>query len=409
MGNKFWVIFAHEYTRHVLRRRFLVALMALPLWLIFSLVMGLVSVLLVTDHTPVGYVDRAGLITRQSLPPGQFDLITRVSFVPYPDEVHARAALDAKKIQAYFILPPDYAQSLDMRLVFKNQVPSSAVYNQISELLRLNLLTSQPEPIARRLIEGATLVQPARPAAQNSGYGWVKTALPLVAAAFLMIAVFTSSGYLMQAVVEEKENRTMELLATSASPGQIMGGKISALVCVGLTQILAWSIIPAVGVYYVATRTTILSGMDFRPLLLVLITALPTFLIVAALMAAIGATITESGEGQQIASLVTTPVMAPMFLSGLIATSPNGPLAVALSFFPLTASITLLVRAGFASVPAWQIALTTLILILSAAGSVWLAGRIFRAGMLRFGKRMGWRDVFRALRRPARGEAGAHE
>ncbi len=289
--------------------------------------------------------------------------------------------------------------------------PPGTVTSQFNRLLRAGLLRGEDPRVARRLQEGASLsiadVQEARP---SDGIDWFKVVAPSAAGIFLMISVFTSGGYLMQAVVEEKENRTMEILATSLSPGQIMTGKVLALLSVGLTQVLVWSAFPLLALLLAAPVLPFLFGVtiDWKLVGLIVLTALPTFVMISALMAAIGATVTEAREGQQVATLVTLPVVAPYMLLSVIMMNPNGPIALALTFFPLSAALTLLMRMAFSSVPGWQIALSTGLLILSAVGSLWLAGRIFRIGMLQYGKRMGWRDVLAALsfRRPARpGEA----
>jgi len=74
--------------------------------------------------------------------------------------------------------------------------------------------------------------------------------------------------------------------------------------------------------------------------------------------------------------------------------NPNSPLALGLSLFPLTAPLTMLLRDGLTILPAWQIALSALVQVLSAVAAIWLAGRAFRLGMLRYGKRLKWREVF---------------
>jgi ABC-2 type transport system permease protein len=81
-------------------------------------------------------------------------------------------------------------------------------------------------------------------------------------------------------------------------------------------------------------------------------------------------------------------------LTGALMSNPNSPLAIGLSLFPLTAPLTMLMRDGLTILPAWQIALSAAIQVLSAVGAIWLAGRAFRLGMLRYGKRLKWREVF---------------
>jgi ABC-2 type transport system permease protein len=86
--------------------------------------------------------------------------------------------------------------------------------------------------------------------------------------------------------------------------------------------------------------------------------------------------------------------MAPYWFSYLLMTSPNGPLAIILSFFPFTAPVTLTMRAGFTQLPTWQLVINIVELFLMAAVSLWLAGKAFRAGMLNYGKRLSVKEVF---------------
>ncbi len=398
--KKIWTVFKHEYTRHVLRRRFLFALLSVPLWILITVAAGFLSVALQLNPAPVGYVDQAGLLEgidpRQAAEPELGDVELR----PFAGEAAAREALEAKEIQAYFVIPAGYPDRPEVRLVFYEE-PTGIVTGQVSALLRAGLLRDQDPRVARRLLEGTQVsianVEEARP---GGGIDWFKVAAPIAAGIFLMISVFTSGGYLMQAVVEEKENRTMELLATSLSPGQIMTGKVLGLMSVGLTQVLVWSAFPLLALALAGPALPFLLGVtiDWKLIGLIGLTALPTFVMISALMAAIGATVTEAREGQQVSTLITLPVVAPYMLLSVILLNPSGPIALILTFFPLSAALTLLMRMAFSSVPGWQIALSTGLLVLSAAGSLWLAGRIFRAGMLRYGKRMGWKDVIDSLR-----------
>jgi len=126
----------------------------------------------------------------------------------------------------------------------------------------------------------------------------------------------------------------------------------------------------------------------------VLATLLPAFVMVSALMAMAGVTATESREAQQVASLFTLPLYVPFWLLGPIMQNPNSGLAVGFSLFPLTAPMTLPLRAAFTILPAWQIALSLSLLVVCAAGALWLAGRAFRMGMLRYGKLLSLKEIF---------------
>ena len=400
--NKMWQVIRYEYIRHVLRRRFLFALLSVPIWIVVMGAVAVLAVVLTSNTSPIGYVDQSGLLANPIMPDNQITSgpFSDVKILAFSSEDAARAALDAKEIQAYYLIPPDYMQNRDARLVFIKE-PDSRVQGEFESFLRRNLLASQPPQVAQRITSGPNYnIQTTQDQRQVQTNEWFKTAMPIAAGILLMVSVFTSGGYLMQAVVEEKENRTMEILVTSLSPMQLMGGKIIALIGVGLTQILVWSIFPIIAVIVAAAYIpTFSAAIDWRMLGLMFLLIVPTFIMIAALMAAIGSTVTEAREGQQVTGLITLPVMIPYMLMGVLITNPGSPIAIFLSFFPLTAALTILIRIGFGSVPTWQSLTSAGILVVSAVGALWLAGRAFRLGMLRYGQRLKLKDLFGSLRR----------
>jgi len=398
--SKIWKIIKYEYRHHVLRRRFLIALLSVPLWLIAVMAISILAVVLTTNNTPIGYIDYSGFLAHPvESASDEIPLFRDVKIVAFPQEEQAQAALDAGKIQAYYVLEADYLQTRHARMVYKEE-PSGQVEGTFRSFLRRNLLAGQPEDVAERVTSGPELtIRATQDNREMKNNEWFKVAAPMVAGILLVIVVFTSGGYLMQSVVEEKENRTMEILATSLSPMQIMGGKIIALMAVGLTQVLVWGIVPIAGVLLAtAYIPSFRASMDWTLVGLLFLLMVPTFVMVSALMAAIGATVTEAREGQQVSSLITLPTMVPYMLMNVLIASPGSPVAIILSLFPLTAALTILIRLGFSTIPTWQIAVSIVILILSAVGSLWLAGRIFRLGMLRYGQRVRWKDIFSSLK-----------
>jgi ABC-2 type transport system permease protein len=176
----------------------------------------------------------------------------------------------------------------------------------------------------------------------------------------------------------------------------LMNGKIVGDIAIGLTQMLFWLVFISVGLFISRNYFDWASQIQIPPdfVMVLLVTMLPSFVMIAALMAAVGATVTESKEAQQISGMFTLPIMLPYYLIFTVFNNPNGPIAVGLSLFPLTAPVALPLRMGFSQVPIWQIATSTIILIISAAGALWLAARTFRLGMLNYGRRLSLRQIF---------------
>ena len=399
--SKVWTIITYEYRRHVLRKRFLFALLSIPLWLLIMAVVAVLAVVLTLDNTPIGYVDHSGVLANPVAPSAEEGpLFTELEMIPYPQEQAARTDLDAGKIQAYYVLEADFLQTRHARLVSKEE-PGDQVSSDFESLLSRTLAASLPDDVSQRIFDGPVVVtRTTQEDLEAQNETWLKIAIPFAAVAILLLVIFSTGGYLMQSVVEEKENRTMEILATSLSPMQIMGGKIIALIGVGLTQVLVWAFLPILAlILAVIYIPTFQASMDWPFLGLFFLLLVPTFVMISAFMAAIGATVTESSEGQQITGLITLPVMVPIMLINVLMSDPGSPISVFLSLFPLTSANAILIRMATSTVPAWQIAVAVALLILSAIGSLWLAGRIFRLGMLRYGQRLRWKDIFASFTR----------
>ncbi len=219
--------------------------------------------------------------------------------------------------------------------------------------------------------------------------------MPAILGFGFIVAIFTTSGYLMQAVVEEKENRTMEVLVTSLSPGRLIVGKIAGISAVGLTQIGVWTLILLGALTVARTQFPWLDNLQVSgDVIWILLTVMvPAYVMFGAFMVAIGATVAEASEGQQMTGFITLPAMIPYWFLPFFLENPDSPLTVALSLFPLTAPVTVSIRAGVGDISGWQIGLSSMILVIAAGVSMWLAGRAFRLGLLMVGKRLPWRQL----------------
>jgi ABC-2 type transport system permease protein len=389
--NQIWQVMTFEYARHVFRKRFLFALLSLPL---FISVMALVIFLLVRSEfnlTPIGYVDHSGLLTGPDSIENDGSWVTLMQF---ESEEEAQAALNSEEIQAFYVLSADYLETRQAKLIALEE-PSGVASSQFTQLVRANLLAQFPAEVVQRISQGNQLVVQSLDGSRQFVQGdWLGFVLPFMVGFIFLVAVFATSGYLLQAVVEEKENRTMELLVTTISPNKLMAGKIVGIIAVGWTQLLAWFGIVLLFTVVASLFINLPQWLSFSMgyLVLALVLFVPAFIMLAALMVAVGATLTDVQEAQQVTSLFTLPLFIPFWFALTLINHPNGPVAVGLSFFPFTAPITLAIRAGFAPIPPWQLVLSLSLLIMFAAAAVWFAGRAFRLGMLRYGQRVPWRE-----------------
>lgn len=397
--SKIWQIVKYEYTRHVLRRRFLFSLLSLPFAVIVMIGVTLLIGRVSTDTTPVGYIDLSGALANPVEQVPSDDVFNPViEFRPYQNRDQARADLESGAIQAYFVLPEDYPQDPNTELFYQEE-PDSSVQYQFADFVRNTLLSNEdvdPQWVTRLKDGSLVTVYSLDGSRQMREDQWYQIFTPFIAGFMFIIVVMTSGGYLLQAVVEEKENRTMEIVITSVTPGQLMTGKIIGDIAVGLTQLIVWLIFGWIGLevagnYFPFLQDFSVSTNDIVTFLVIL---LPAFVMVAALMAAIGSTMTEMREAQQVSQMISIPMTIPYYLTASIMMNPNGPVAIFLSFFPLTSPITVLMRMTLTVIPTWQIALNIAILVVSAVFAIWFAGRAFRVGMLQYGKKLSIKDVF---------------
>jgi ABC-2 type transport system permease protein len=343
-------------------------------------------------------VDHAGWLSNPQPAPLPSFPDRPVKFLAFDSEESAHAALQEGAIQAFYILESDFLSSGKAQMVSQKE-PSASAINQFISFLRANLLTGQDPAASQRLLEGSRLVARSVDGSLQAGQNeLIQIFTPFFAGLAFIAAVFTSSGYLMHAIVEEKENRTMEVLMTTISPTQFMAGKIVGDISIGLTQLLVWAGLAAglslIGRNFLDSFNEI--NLSWRTLSFLSLALLPSFILVSALMAIAGATVADARDAQQLASLMTLPVFIPYWLIFTLMNNPNSPLAIGLSFFPLTAPVSLTFRMAATQIPAWQITTIIATQALAAIGALWLAGRAFRLGMLRYGKKLTITEILKA-------------
>ncbi len=388
-----------EYMRNLRRRGFLMTTFGVPLIMIGGFAL-LIAVILLTVRTEraIGYVDQAGIIRPDAvLAPAEDTLDVAIPLYPYADENAARSAFIAEAIDAYVIIPPDYLDT-GMLYAYGRENLSSDGSDNLGNLLRASLLTDAPPAMALRAqnpIANLTLQSIDGSRTLGRDTIWL-ILLPILFGLLFFIATFSSSGYLLQALIEEKENRTMEIVVTSVDPKQLIGGKTLGLGALGLTQALVWVLFGAVlllggGLFLEPLRNF---SLPADLLLVAALLFIPGYLLYAGLMVCIGAMVTSTQEGQQISSLVALLAMSPYLLNFTFISDPNSPLAVGLSLMPLSAPIAMVMRLPLAVVPWWQIVLSLVLLVASATLAILAAAHIFRMGMLRYGQRIKLSELF---------------
>ena len=397
--HKMLLVARHEFWRYVTRRGFLFAVFGLPLLLVGIFVVTIAVVGGRADD-PVGVVDHSGLM----LDPAAYNPTLDEDDAPlrrFDTEEAAEAALFAKEIQAFFVVPAGYPEEPALTMYHLGD-PFEGVQGDIYQYLRRSLLANAgvDPAVARVLAQGFVNLEftSLREAgAQDEFSGFL---FPFVVGVLLVMSIFTTSGYLLQTVVDEKENRTMEILITSLSPEQLVTGKILGLVVLGLVQTTVWAIAAVIAFLVARANIPAAAALRIPPTLLPIALAwfIPFYLMMASFMATIGVSVTQVSEGQQASSIISLLAAAPFWLLFVLITSPDGPLSVALSLIPFTSPLSILIRWPLTAIPLWQLLLSWLLLAGTAVLSLFMVGRVLRLGMLRYGQRLKLREVVAAVR-----------
>ena len=411
--SKAWRVAVHQFTGLVLRRGFLLSILGAPL--VLALIVGLsylTGSVLRNNNRPVGYVDLSGLLAEVVPAPVKGDPNKAVEMLPYALEDEARAALESGEIQAYYVISADYELNRRVELVYE-KTPGENATRQFWDFMQINLVADRPPEVARRAALGssvsARLPDGSREFPPSPTLGLF---IPLLAGFAFLYLVFSTGGQLMGVLVEEKENRTAEILVTSISPGQLMGGKVIGVVAANLTMLLGWIaiglLVLLIGGNYLGIGWLQDVSVDGPTMLKLAAVLLPEYVLVAALMAALGASLVDSQEAQQVSGTMALPAMVPLWLAMLYIENPDSPIGIILTLLPGTAPMATAVRTSFYEVPTWQIACSALIHTVCALGALWLAGRAFRLGMLRYGHGLKLREIL-AQRKTLAAAGGANE
>ncbi|MDX1995084.1 MAG: ABC transporter permease [bacterium] len=398
--NKLWLIIRREYLTNVRKPSFLFTAFGTPLILIsivvLVIIISLSSETNIEELAGVGYVDQAGVITPEARSEEYPDL-----FSPYASEEEARAALDSGTIDAYYVIPENYLATSQVQLYSNESMPSDLedVFDEFLVSSFLSQITAEvPSTRVLEPVEATLHIESTGRELTEAGITGI-ILLPLLLAVVFMIGIQLTSGLVMSGLTEEKTNRLIEVLVTTVTPMQLLAGKLIGLGLLGLTQIGAWLVLLALVAVF-GPSIPFLEGVVI-PLDLIIFSAIYFILgyfMVASLMAAIGVLVGSEMESRQYAGVMSIVLAIPIYLTAAFLSDANGTVPTLLSMFPFTAPMSMIMRLGFVNVPAWQLALSIGILLLTALFFLWASARIFRWGLLLYGKRFNLREIIAVLR-----------
>jgi len=344
-----------------------------------------------------GYVDQSGLV-QQHPPSVPYELLH-----PFADETAAQNALATGGIDRYYLILPNYLTSGEIVLVQEEfQVFGGIGTGQLlTYLINLNLVGDE---MTAGLINNPTgslktrSIAAEQPKDEGDPMAFAAAFTPTMFIFFFLL--LNSSGFMLQSVSREKENRTVEMLLVSLRPRDLMVGKMVGLSVIALFQMGVW----VGGSLFILGRARGLSnlvGMLNLPdgfLGWTLLYFIFGYLVYASLMGAVGALAPTAREGGQLVFIIILPLLIPLWFNTAFIQAPNGGVATFLSLFPLTAPTSMITRMMAVTVPVWQLAASLLGLAVTAYLFVLLAARFFRADTLLSDAAVSWRRILAVLK-----------
>jgi ABC-2 type transport system permease protein len=216
----------------------------------------------------------------------------------------------------------------------------------------------------------------------------------------IYVAVLLYGISVMRSVLEEKTSRIMEVLLSSATSTELMTGKILGVGAVGLTQIIVWTVMGGVIALPSMAAQPNFADLQLSPVMMIsfVLYFLLGYLLYSTMYATIGAITTTEQEGQQLQFLIVMPLVLSVFMLMPVIRTPDSALVTWLSMIPFFAPIVMYARIVIQTPPLWQIGLSLLLMVVTIAGLVVLCARIYRVGVLIYGKRANLPEIMKWLK-----------
>jgi len=423
--NKVWVIAKREFLVTVTRKGYIFAVAGMPLLFggifgISFLTSGTLEQSIKSGSEAIAVIDRSHTLDFQlaastepvrESPTAATEVLQKAAgskpsrIVPYTDMTQAIRDLKEGRLSAVYLIESDYMSTGKIiayspeRGMFSDLAPPDR--SRLYDLIRASLVKGRIDGETRERILAPGKLKQMKVSksgdVENASDSFQKAARffgPFSMFLLLTMSIFFSSGYLLQGIAEEKQNRVIEVIWASVDPMELLAGKIIGLGAAGLLQVAFYAgmlFLPAVTVFA-------LFQVSVAGLVLSLVYYILGYLLFAGLMAGTGILGNSPQESGQLSAFWTLLSMIPMFMLAPISEAPNSWLARGLSWFPLTAPVTMLLRITSGHIPWVDVGISIVVLVVSIYLAVRAAAKMFRAAALMYGKRPGVGEIFRWLR-----------
>ena len=432
--NKLRLIIAREYMSIVGRKSFILMTLGMPL-LIF--IIGAVPMLLGylndkgSDVQTISVVDETGRYGSALHSDEMYNFVIEKDLTVSNARDFYSKAEDG--IDAMVIIPRDVDSTGTVDILSKGTITPAlvtTVRSTLADTIESAHLASMGIPNLQQMVDKAHVDVDVR-SIKLSEEGEKESSTDLAMGLGLVLSLFTYmfvlmyGAMIMNSVIEEKTNRIVEVIVSSCRPFQLMLGKIIGVGLVGLTQMAIWLALfiivgmiaggalgisgmgspEAMAAAGAAADTGVMDGImkelysiNFLPIILYFILYfLGGYLLYSSLFAGLGSAVDQPSDSSQFMTPVMLIMIIALYAGMFCMENPSGPTAVWCSIIPFTSPVVMMVRLPF-GVPAWQMLLSLVLLFGTALGITWIAARIYRRGILHYGKKASFGDLFKWIK-----------
>lgn len=419
--HKLWLIIKREYITRVKTKGFVIGTLIVPL-------IGIAFILFVvsiarhqsTQATRLAIIDQAGgmapviaadLQAKQVNGEHQFNIDESIEKPADPDaqQRKLRDKINAGGLDGYLMIPSDLTKPVELHTKnpgnFSMMGPITSSVNQAMVEARLDARGIHVNDV-QSIVKAADLqvikvTKEGESVEKGQTFGIAIAIVILLYTSLMIYGIVT-----MRSVLEEKTTRTMEVLISAVTPSQLLAGKILGVAGVAITQFIIWSAtIVLLGSYGVAMSAiggggSVLSSMHLPVSLMVwsMIYFLCGYFLYASLFAAVGAACSNEQDAQQLQWIAMAPLVCTMMIYWVVLTDSNSRISVILSEIPFFGPVLMPLRVSLQMPPVWQLALSVALLLLSIVVVIYGSAKIYRVGVLMYGKRPTLPELVRWLR-----------
>jgi ABC-2 type transport system permease protein len=426
--GKVWIVLKSEFVRRVRNKWFVIGTLLAPLGLLAVTVLPGMLAYISTEsgERTLAVIDETGRLFQHM----SDEAPERVSLLLSRDDLAAvRGQVEAGRFDGYLLLPSTLIEGIGSATYVTDGGMGTGIRLQLDRLVnravdRERLLEANVPPEVLEALQQRVEVRSVRiaPEGEVGSDPMLSSIAGYIMGFIIYIAVFIYGAMVMHGVMEEKTSRVVEVMASSVRPFDLLLGKVLGVGAMGLLQMLAWLVLLIGGAFVVSVVMAMffdpsavtavemgeeipVASFDFGSIAIpwgliawFILFFLGGYLLYASLFAAVGSAVEQPQDAQTLMLPVTLPIIIPIIFIAFVIESPNAPLSVILSLIPFFSPILMVVRLGSTSVPFYEVAASFASLVGAFFGAIWLSGRIYRIGILMYGKKASFRDLARWVR-----------